>query len=207
MPDLVEHWDRVYRGQDAHSWDQIRPTATLQLLDAVGVPVDAGVVDVGGGDGALAAALVDRGHIDLTVLDISAAALAAGRARLGPRSGSVRWLAADVRRWRPERTFALWHDRAVFHFLVDPADRKGYGQAMRAGTAPGALAVIGAFAADGPSHCSGLPVARYDRAHLLDTVRASSGLDWELLQSAREEHVTPSGGVQPFTWVALRRRS
>jgi SAM-dependent methyltransferase len=206
-PRLVEHWDGVYRGQDTHSWDQLRPTVALELLDAVGLPADAGVIDVGGGDGALISALLDRGHTDLTVLDVSPAALAAGRARAGRRAESVRWLAADVRRWRPDRTFDLWHDRAVFHFLVDPADRNGYGQAMRAGTAPGALAVLGTFAADGPPRCSGLPVSRYDRDHLVEAVRAASDLEWALLLSAREDHSTPSGALQPFTWVALRRRS
>jgi SAM-dependent methyltransferase len=205
MRDLVEHWDGVYRDQDVHSWDQIRPTVTLELLDAAGVAPTASVIDVGGGDGAVVSALVDRGHTDLTVLDLSAAALSAGQARLGPRSGDVHWVAGDVRRWQPDRIFDLWHDRAVFHFLVDPADRSGYGLAMRAGTGPGALALIGTFAADGPRQCSGLPVARYDRDRLVEAVRSASGLDWELLQSAREDHITPSGVVQPFSWVVLHR--
>ena len=205
MSDLVEHWDAVYRRHDAHSWDQTRPTIALGLLDAVGLPAHAAAIDVGGGDGALAAALLDRGHTDITVLDISAEALAAGRARLGEASDAVRWLVADIRRWQPERSFDLWHDRAVFHFLVEPADREAYGEAMQSGTAPGAVALIGTFAADGPTQCSGLPVSRYDDDSLIDAVRTASGLDWALLQSAREDHCTPSGALQPFTWVALRR--
>src|SRR4051794_20602739 len=108
MRDLVEHWDGVYRDQDVHSWDQIRPTVTLELLVAAGVAPTTSVIDVGGGDGALVSALLDRGHTDLTVLDLSAAALTAGRARLGPNAGAVSWVAADVRRWQPERTFDLW---------------------------------------------------------------------------------------------------
>ena len=207
MRDLVAHWESVYRGQHVHSWDQVRPAVMLELLDVLGVPPGASVIDVGGGDGALSTALLDRGHTDITVLDISATALAEGQKRAGAGSDSVHWLAADVRRWRPERTFDLWHDRAVFHFLVDPADRDGYGAAMRAGTVPGALAVIGTFAADGPTQCSGLPVVRYDRDHLVDALHEASALEWELLQSAHEEHRTPSGALQPFTWVALRRRS
>jgi SAM-dependent methyltransferase len=205
MGDLSEHWDAVYRRHDAHSWEQARPRIALGLLDAVGVPADAGVLDLGGGDGALAAALLKRGHTDITVVDISPEALAAGRTRLGAASDAVNWLAADVRLWRPLGTFDLWHDRALFHFLVDPADRECYGEAMRSGTSPGAVAIIGTFAADGPTQCSGLPVARYDADSLIDGIRTASGLDWELLQSAREDHHTPSGALQPFTWVALRR--
>ena len=205
MSDLVEHWDAVYRRHDVHSWDQSRPTIALGLLDTVGVPADATVIDVGGGDGALSAALLDRGHTDITVVDISAEALAAGRTRLGSASDAVHWLVADIRRWRPERTFELWHDRAAFHFLVEPADREAYGAAMRSGTAPGAVALIGTFAAEGPTHCSGLPVSRFDADSLIDAVRTASGLDWDLLLSASEDHCTPSGARQPFTWVALRR--
>ena len=205
MSDLVEHWDAVYRRHDVHSWDQARPTIALGLLDGVGVPADAAVIDVGGGDGALAGKLIDRGHTDITVLDLSAEALAAGRARLDADSNVVNWRVADIRRWRPERPFDLWHDRAVFHFLVDPADRDAYGEAMRLATSSGAVALIATFAADGPTHCSGLPVSRYDADSLVDAVRTASGLDWQLLQSAREDHRTPSGALQPFTWVALRR--
>jgi SAM-dependent methyltransferase len=205
VSDLVEHWDAVYRRHDVHSWDQARPTVALGLLDGVGVPADATVIDVGGGDGALAGALLDRGHTDITVVDLSAEALAAGRERLGAASDVVSWRVADIRRWRPERSFDLWHDRAVFHFLVDPADREAYGEAMRSGTAPGAVALIGTFAADGPTQCSGLPVSRYDADSLIDIVRRASGLDWRLLQSATEDHRTPSGALQPFTWIALRR--
>jgi SAM-dependent methyltransferase len=205
LSDLVEHWDAVYRRLDVHSWDQARPTIALDLLDGVGVSAAATVIDVGGGDGALAGALLDRGHTDITVVDLSAEALAAGRERLGAASDVVKWRVADIRRWRPKRAFHLWHDRAVFHFLVDPADREAYGEAMRAGTAPGAIALIGTFAADGPAQCSGLPVSRYDADSLIDIVRGASGLDWDLLQSATEDHRTPSGALQTFTWIALRR--
>lgn len=114
-------------------------------------------------------------------------------------------MVADVRNWRPERIFDVWHDRAVFHFLVEPADRAGYGAALRKGTRAGSLAVIGTFAADGPPSCSGLPVARYDADRLGDAIAEVSGVDWQLQTSAAEEHHTPRGVVQPFTWVVLRR--
>src|SRR5690349_3363392 len=123
MSSNAEHWEDVYACGGAHSWDQDRPTTALGLLESAGVGRDAAVVDVGGGDGALAPALVARGHDDVTVLDISEHGLAAGRGRVGSGADRVAWVVADVRTWRPERTFDVWHDRAVFHFLVDAADR------------------------------------------------------------------------------------
>jgi len=199
------HWERTYREGGPHSWDQDEPSVSLRLLDAAGVPPDAAVLDVGGGDGALARALVRRGFTDLTVLDISAEGLAAGRRRVGPAGDRVSWVVADVRVWRPPRRYDCWHDRAVFHFLVEPGDRAGYGAALAGGTGPGAAAVVGTFAEDGPSMCSGLPVARYDAGALRTALAEASGVDWHLAETATEEHRTPRGGVQPFTWVALRR--
>jgi SAM-dependent methyltransferase len=204
MTELAEHWEAVYAGGGAHSWDQEEPAVTLELLQAAGVRSAASVLDVGGGDGALAAALTARGFTDLTVLDVSERGLAAGRARLGPAADRLTWVAADIRSWRPERTVDVWHDRAVFHFLVDPADRARYGAAL-AGTGAGSLAVVGTFAAHGPPQCSGLPVARYDADRLRDAVAAASGVDWQLQISVAEDHRTPAGVVQPFTWVVLRR--
>jgi SAM-dependent methyltransferase len=166
---------------------------------------DAAVVDVGGGDGALAVALIARGHDDVTVLDISECGLAAGRRQVGTGADRVTWVAADIRTWRPERTFDVWHDRAVFHFLVDPADRAGYGAALRRGTRAGSLLVVGTFAAHGPASCSGLPVARYDADRLRDALTAASGVAWQPLRATAEEHRTPAGAVQPFTWLVLRR--
>ena len=205
MSSPAEHWEGVYRAGGAHSWDQGESVLECRLLDVAGVRPIASVVDVGGGDGALAAALLARGHDDVTVVDVSASGLEAGRTRLGPAADRIRWVVADIRSWRPQRTFDVWHDRAVFHFLVDPADRAGYGAALRTGTPPGGLAVLGTFAADGPTRCSGLPVARYDPDRLRAAVAEASGADWELLRSAREEHRTPTGAVQPFTWVLLQR--
>jgi SAM-dependent methyltransferase len=205
MTGLAEHWEAVYAGGGAHSWDQDEPAVTLGLLEAAGVRPAASVLDVGGGDGALAAALTARGFTDVTVLDVSERGLAAGRARLGSAADRLTWVATDIRSWRPERTVDVWHDRAVFHFLVDPADRDGYGAALRQGTAGGSLVVVGTFAAHGPTSCSGLPVARYDADRLRDAVATASGVDWQLQSSVAEDHRTPAGVVQPFTWIVLHR--
>jgi SAM-dependent methyltransferase len=196
------HWDDRYAaGETARSWFQRAPAMSLAMLDAAGVSAADSVLDVGGGASPLAGVLLDRGFSDVTVLDISAAAIQLAWRRLGTRAEEVQWLVADLRSWQPERRYQAWHDRAVLHFLTDVADQEQYRLALDAATGPGAVAIIGCFAPDGPPECSGLPVARYsppDLARLL-------GESWTLLAQQREEHVTPAAEVQPFTWVALRK--
>jgi len=121
--DLAEHWDEAYAQGDAtRSWFQDAPRMSLRMLDAAGVTAAGSLIDVGGGASPLAAALLARGFRDVTVLDISAVGMRYARERLGRRAVQVHWLTADVRTWRPPRCFAVWHDRAVFHFLTaDPA--------------------------------------------------------------------------------------
>jgi cyclopropane fatty-acyl-phospholipid synthase-like methyltransferase len=159
------------------------------------------VVDVGAGTSTLVDLLLDAGRVDVTVLDVSVEALNKVRLRLGSLAESVSFAAADIRFWRPDRTFDAWHDRAAFHFLVDSADRDGYVDLARMAVVPGGVMVLATFAPDGPTVCSGLPTARYDSD---DLARVFSP-EFDLQHSQREEHITPWGVVQPFTWVVLRR--
>jgi SAM-dependent methyltransferase len=201
-PALAGHWDDAYaRGDASRSWFQPEPVLSLRMLDAAGVTAAGSLIDVGGGASTLAAALLERGFRDLTVLDISAAGMEHARRRLGPRACQVNWVTADIRTWVPPRRFAVWHDRAVFHFLTATQDQQAYLRALAAATAAGAVSVFGCFAPDGPPRCSGLPVARYAPADLA----AVLGGAWTLVAQAREAHLTPSGQTQPFTWSALRR--
>lgn len=188
-------------GDDTRSWFQQQPTLSLQMLDAAGVSPADSLVDVGGGASPLAGALLDRGFRDVTVLDISATGMQHAQRRLGGRASQVRWLVADVLAWQPEQRYRVWHDRAVFHFLVSDQDRQQYKQTLHAATGDAAAAVFGCFAPDGPPYCSGLPVARYSA----DDLDRELGSQWTLITRAREEHITPAGGVQPFTWAAFRR--
>lgn len=175
---------------------------SLQMLDAAGVTPADSVIDVGGGASVLAGALLGRGFADVTVLDISATAIGYARRRLGPQAAAgVHWLAADLLTWRPRRYYRVWHDRAVYHFLTAAAGQRRYWQALEDATGSGAVAVLGCFAPDGPQRCSGLPVARYSAGDIAGQL----GNDWTLTSQAREEHVTPAGVRQPFTWVALRK--
>ncbi|MFA9271359.1 MAG: trans-aconitate 2-methyltransferase, partial [Baekduiaceae bacterium] len=138
---------------------------------------------------------------DITVLDLSQVALDTARDRLGARGASVTWRAGDLRAWEPGRTYDVWHDRAVLHFLVEDTDRARYADLAARAVAPGGHIVVGTFAPDGPEQCSGLPVRR----HSADDLAALLAGHFEPLRSAREEHRTPSGNVQPFSWLVARR--
>lgn len=198
-----QHWDEVYHNKGAAqvSWFQTDPAVSLELLDRAGVDARAPVVDVGGGASVFVDRLLERGHRDVTVLDVSDDALRMARQRLGERTGQVRLEHADLLGWTPPRRYAVWHDRAVFHFLIEPEQRARYRNAIRAALAPGGFLIVGTFAADGPAQCSGLPVARYDA----DELAKQLGTDYSVVTTRREHHHTPTGADQPFTWLLARR--
>lgn len=189
------------KADDEVSWYQAQPATSLRLLARWASPADT-VVDVGAGASTLVDALLDAGWDDLTVLDVSEAALAKVRTRLGERSDAVDFVAADVRGWQPARRYDVWHDRAVFHFLVDPADRDRYVAMVSETVNPGGVAVLATFAADGPTECSGLPTSRYGTESLARTF----GPTFSLEHAEREEHATPFGTLQAFSWVVLRHK-
>jgi hypothetical protein len=195
------HWDAAHRERSVTgvSWFQATPAESLRLIDPLGLSSDAPIIDVGGGASVLVDALISRGFTDLTVLDVSEVALNAARDRLGDKAEGVVWLCEDVLQWEPSQRYALWHDRAVYHFLVEAEDRRRYAKLLKAGLDEEGVVVMATFAPDGPERCSGLPVARYGPVELV----AELG-DLSLVKSEREEHVTPAGGIQPFTWVVAR---
>lgn len=197
------HWEDVYRSrsEDTLSWYEPDAASSLRILDDAGLRDTDSLLDVGAGAGRLVAALHERGHTDLTALDISHSAVTASRRRLGPVADRIEWVVADLLGWEPSRPRDVWHDRAVFHFLAEPHQRTRYRAVLDAALASGGLAVIGTFAPDGPPQCSGLPVLRYDA----DDLHRELGGGLSEVARYRVEHVTPSGGVQPFTWLALRR--
>ncbi|MCH7230922.1 class I SAM-dependent methyltransferase [Glycomyces sp. L485] len=199
--DRAAHWNSVYdtKGEDGVSWYQSVPTVTLDLLDALRVRTSASIIDLGGGASVVVDHLLARDFTDVTVLDVSKVALEDAEARLGPASERVHWLHRDVFDWAPERRFDLWHDRAVFHFLIEEDEREAYLQVLRSGIAPGGRVVVATFDAHGPTHCSGLPVVRYGATELAQIFAPH----FDLVDTRSEEHLTPAGLVQPFTWVVL----
>lgn len=202
--ELSEHWNAAYdREDDGFSWFQARSEPSLAALEAAAVEPRASVIDIGGGASPLVDGLLERAHRDVAVLDLSERALAAARERLGERASGVTWIVADVMEWKPRRQWDLWHDRAMLHFLVRPGEAERYAEKLSTTLAPGGVAVIGVFGPKGPERCSGLPVRRYSAGQLV----ALLGAEFELLAAREEEHVTPGGSAQSFTWVTARRRT
>jgi trans-aconitate methyltransferase len=197
------HWERVWSTRDdtATSWYQATPAVSLALIERAGAAPADPLIDVGGGASRLVDGLLDRGFSDLTVLDLSAAALDRARQRLGARAARVTWIEADVTAFRPARRYRLWHDRAVFHFLREAEDRARYVANLDRALAPDGQAVIATFAPDGPTRCSGLDIVRYDAAQLA----AQLGPGWVLCEERAERHRTPAGGEQRFGFYRFAR--
>ena len=205
MSDRTTHWQNVYatKGEAEVSWYQDSPTISLDLIRAAAPDRDAAIIDIGGGASRLVDALLQHGYRDVAVLDLSANALDAAKTRLGDAASRADWIVADATTWRPPKTYQVWHDRAAFHFLTDPADRAAYIARLRSALAPGGHVIIATFAPDGPEKCSGLPVQRHDSASLL----AELGPEFTLIETRRETHHTPWDSTQAFQFSRFRRRS
>lgn len=203
--DQRSHWDNVYTTKTERdlSWFQETCEPSRTLIGLVGAGSCSSVIDVGGGASRLVDELSVAGFRDLTVLDLSAAALAVARDRLGEKGVAIDWIADDICDWKPRRSYDVWHDRAAFHFLTDEASRVAYMDRVRAVIHPGGHVILGTFAPDGPQRCSGLPVQRHDAG----TIGALLGTAFELVDCRRHDHRTPTGGHQIFQFATFVRRS
>jgi SAM-dependent methyltransferase len=237
MENSKTHWEEIHQSKFTDvSWWQDADKVWLDLFYFVDVTPQDHIVDVGAGSSVLVDELLRSGFQNLTVLDLSASALARTKERLGrgeipkiagsaespeivktskmvgsaemgersniPGASPVHFVCADVLNYRSEVPFHIWHDRAVFHFLITENDRAKYLDSLRANLRPGGYAMIATFAPDGPEQCSGLPVIRHDQ----ESLEKIFGSDFELIFSERREHVTPWGSIQPFTVVIFKLR-
>lgn len=195
-------WEGVHQSKevDGVSWWQSVPGLSLGLVDRTGLGLGEPVIDVGAGWSTLVDHLVARGYRDLTAVDLSVTALETVRDRLGPAGSDVVLTVADVLNLRMDRTYALWHDRAVYHFLTEPVERADYLASLRRTLRPDGWLVVATFGPDGPTTCSGLPIVRYTHAELADEFPG-----FQLIATAGEDHLTPWGTSQQFTAVLLRR--
>jgi rhodanese-related sulfurtransferase/uncharacterized UPF0146 family protein len=199
--ETAAHWDDVFRtkGAEQVSWYQARPDTSLRLIgDTPG-----SVIDVGAGASTLVDELLAAGRTDVTALDVSEEALVLTRRRLGNAAQQVHLVTADIVTWRPSRLYDVWHDRAAFHFLTDPAQVRRYVETVIEAVAANGIVVLGTFDDDGPAYCSGLPTTRYRATALADLFSPGFTLD----HHEHETHLTPWGAAQAFTWVRLRRGS
>lgn len=201
--DRKTHWEKAWRSKraDETSWHQAVPDLSLSMIRNSGLDPEEPLIDVGGGASPLVDHLLDRGFHDLTVLDISAAAIAQTRKRLGNRAKRVNWIESDITAFEPGRCYRFWHDRAVFHFLTSTADRQRYVEVLQRALAPGGHAVIATFAPGGPLKCSGLDIVQYDAAGL--QAELVGGL--ALREQQIEMHRTPAGNEQKFGFYRFER--
>lgn len=198
------HWDAAYtrKAPTEVSWFEPVPETSLALIEETSLGPDAAIIDVGGGAGHLARELRSRGYRDITVADISAAALDQARSNLARADAGVSFVEADVRDHDFGRQFDLWHDRALFHFMVDPIDRDAYLRTLRRSLRSAGFLILATFGPQGPEQCSGLPVCRYDATGIAPLL----GGEFELLASKLHVHATPSRSEQQFHYGLFRRR-
>ncbi len=203
--DRKTHWDMVYSKNKYHtvSWYQVKPEISLDLISRCNLSVSAPIIDIGGGISSLAGYLLQSSYQNISVLDISNTPLQQARERLGKDANRIRWIYADILEHEESEAFALWHDRAVFHFLTDPQDQFKYIERMKKQLQDGGYIIIATFAVGGPRKCSGLDTVQYDA----DKIRQSFGTAFSLIEVVPEIHLTPANIEQKFNYFWFRKKT
>lgn len=201
--DRKKHWETIYKTKETKdvSWFQPTPETSLSFIKEFNIPLGAKIIDVGGGDSMLVDHLLDLGYQNLTVLDISAAALEKAKKRLGDSAMEVQWIVADVAQFQPTEAYDFWHDRAAFHFLTEEEEIQNYVTTLQNSLNPKGLAVIGTFSLEGPQKCSGIAIKQYSEATL--TNRLAPYLD--KIKCVTLDHITPSNMLQNFIFCCFRK--
>jgi SAM-dependent methyltransferase len=197
--DTRARWERVYATKASHevSWFSPHLATSISLIERSGEERSAAILDVGGGESTLVDDLIARGYRNVTVLDIAQNAIEHSKARLGAAADSIRWLVADIAQAElTAHSYDVWHDRAVFHFLTRPLERRAYIRQIAAAVKPGGHVILGTFGPEGPEKCSGFDVMRYDA----ESLHQELGLGFRLVESLRELHHTPAGDIQQFLY-------
>lgn len=198
------HWEKVYTTKQASevSWTQETPKTSLEFIRSFNVSKSAPIIDIGGGDSNLVDFLLLQGYTDITVLDISEAALERAQKRLGEKASLVHWIASDITEFKPDKVYTVWHDRATFHFLTEAAQVEIYLRIAHAAIDTDGFLCMGTFSENGPQKCSGLSIKQYSPQSLKDTFAAG----FEQLKCINEDHVTPFQTIQNFTFCSFRKR-
>lgn len=197
------HWQRIYQTKQAHevSWTQDVPETSLSFINEFHLPKNSPIIDVGGGDSKLVDHLLEMGYTDLTVLDISPESLARAQKRLGEKASKVQWIVSDIRTFQPGRTYAVWHDRAAFHFLISEQEVKAYVQIARQHVH--GYMIVGTFSESGPTKCSGLPIKQYSDAQLAGVFTES----FSKIRCITVDHLTPAKAIQSFTFCSFKSKA
>jgi 2-polyprenyl-3-methyl-5-hydroxy-6-metoxy-1,4-benzoquinol methylase len=200
-----DHWERVYQKHSPTEvgWYQAHPETSLKLINNTAAGTDSGIIDVGGGTSKLSGLLLNQGYKKLAVLDISGASIEKAKSQLGEKSSRVTWIEADVTKHSFVEQYDVWHDRAVFHFLTEAEDRKGYINSLNQALKLNGHLIIATFGLDAPPKCSGLSVVRYSP----ETLHNELGDNFNLVEAFVEDHVTPSGIKQNFIFCRFIKRA
>ena len=196
------HWETVYENKSPNevSWTEEIPHTSLDFIHSFGSDKSASIIDIGGGDSHLVDCLLNEGYTNISVLDISAKALERAKLRLGERANQVKWIVSDITEFNPATTFDIWHDRAVFHFLTEPADIESYVELV--GKSVVKNMVIGTFSENGPLRCSALDISQYSTQELGERF----GEKFEVTSSLNVDHTTPFDTIQNFSFCGFVKR-
>jgi trans-aconitate methyltransferase len=197
---LKEHWEHIYQTKQPNqvSWTQEVPALSLAFIHTANVPKSAKIIDIGGGNSNLVDHLLAEGYNDISVLDISEAAILSAKERLGSNANKVKWIVGDILEFKPNEKYDVWHDRAAFHFQVDSDNIEKYLNVLQ--KAVDGMVIIGTFSVDGPKKCSGLAIKQYDENAMKEMLEKA---DFKNLACKREDHITPSGAVQNFVFCSF----
>jgi trans-aconitate methyltransferase len=198
-----QHWETIYTSKQPNevSWTQDVPAPSLQFIHTFNLPKTAKIIDVGGGDSKLVDHLLNEGFEDITVLDISAAAIERAKIRLGDMANQVKWLVSDVLEFHPTESYDLWHDRAAFHFQTSTENIQAYLQVAE--KAANGKMIVATFSTDGPTKCSGLVIKQYDETTMTNLFEQNG---FQKLDCKREDHLTPFGNVQNFVFCSFQKK-
>jgi SAM-dependent methyltransferase len=200
---LKEHWESIYKTKQANevSWTQDVPAISLDFIHKLNIPKTAKIIDIGGGDSKLVDFLLAEGYSNLSVLDISEAAILRAKERLGNNANNVTWIVSDILDFKPNEKYDLWHDRAAFHFQTETEKIEKYLNIVK--NAVDGMVIIGTFSDDGPKKCSGLDIRQYDEEGMKEKFEKS---DFKNLECKREDHITPAGAVQNFVFCSFIKK-
>jgi trans-aconitate methyltransferase len=196
------HWENIYTTKQPHevSWTQETPSISLELIESMKIPTSASIIDVGGGDSKLVDVLLEKGFTDITVLDISAAAIERAKTRLGVKANLVNWVVSDILEFKTNKHFDVWHDRAAFHFQTEETSIQQYIELVK--NLANDKIIVGTFSVDGPKKCSGLEVKQYEEKTMKSLFEKNN---FKNIECKREDHITPSGNIQNFVFCSFHK--
>jgi len=204
MNEYQQHWDNVFstKAENELSWFQSYPKTSMELVELFNLPLTANFIDVGGGDSYFVDALLDKGHQNIWVLDVSANAIKRAKQRLGERASKINWVVSDITEFEPSVNFDLWHDRAAFHFLTTENTISKYVSIAENAIKTGGYLVLGTFSESGPEKCSGLTINQYSENSMSHRFKNS----FNKLKCFREDHVTPFHTTQNFLFCSFQKK-